>query len=77
MSWREFDKDDIITFLGLNTEQAKVLEDLIKLCNRHGIDISDLEAYLDDLRFLEDLSQDDDPQEPAISAYTWGGLMAL
>ena len=56
MSWREFEVPDIEEVLGLPENQARVLHDLIELCNKHGINSSDLEEYLKDLRRLEELS---------------------
>ena len=71
MSWREFDDKDIIEILELPKNQARVLHDLIKLCNKHGIDISDLEEYLKDLRRIEELTYDWEDYEKQIEEHSF------
>jgi len=67
MRWRDLDKDDIQGLLDIPEAQAEVLFDLIQLCNKHGIDSGDLEEYLKDLQYLEDLSRDYEEYQRAIA----------
>jgi len=58
LDWKDLTKDQIERILGVPEAQAKVLLDIIRLCKKHGIDIEDLEIYLNDLLWIRDLTKD-------------------
>jgi len=57
LNWRHLSKEEIERMLGIPEAQAEVLFDIIQLCNKHGIDTIDLEGYLQDLLWIEDLTR--------------------
>jgi len=57
LNWKDLSKEEIERMLGIPEAQSEVLFDIIQVCNKHGIGIGDLELYLQDLLWIEDLTR--------------------